>query len=308
MLSKKRSRPSQILKRLLVTHLKNLNDKCMDGFSFEQLPRNQEGRDTYKIRFTEAFHETKNQKNFSPVVYLHQLIEKIVQRYPEKLDFHKISGFLSRGLRSLASFMRESTLEHQIRPILKKRDKELIISSGPDLDAEEHTDIRIRFRQRLFRIWTYQYTMNGIPHHLERVGGLRGKLPKGIHILCPLKSEPAIKRQQLKRAIQRKQNTLRRLLLSMQEIQTSARAKAVLSEIRLLRLTIKKVKKRLYRVNEILGDNLEEVNGFYFYSNKFVRKLANSILTARRCISYRRVKERVLAPRLMLGRLMLFKV
>ena len=168
LVSRKNYGPSvKILKKLLLTHLKSLNNKSMDGFSFEELPRNQEGRDTYKIRFTEAFHETKNQKNFSPLIYLNHLVAKIVQKYPDNLDYQKMSGFLARGLRSLASFIRESTLEHQIRPILKKRDKKLLIASGPDLDAKEHTDIRVKFRQRLFRIWTYQYTANGILHPLS---------------------------------------------------------------------------------------------------------------------------------------------
>jgi len=303
---RKSEKATKILKKLFKTYLKDLKGRPMDGYSFEKLPRNQEGRDTYKIRFSEVFHEAKNQENFSPLVYIFLLIKKIVQKYPNKLDPYRISGFIARGLRSLASFMRESTLEYYIRPILLKKDKKLHISSGPDLDAAEHTDICITFRKRLYRIWTYQYTLNGIPHHLERVAGLRGKLPQGIHVLCPLKSEPAIKRNQLKRAISKKKKALQKVIL-MQDNKRSLKALKAKQKAKKLKKIIKKIKKQLISIDKKLSVNLEEVNGFYFYSNHFVKNLTNLIVKTQRCVSYRRIKEKVLAPRKMIGRLTIFK-
>lgn len=305
---KKSEKATKILNKIFKTYLRELKERPMDGFSFEKLPRNQEGRDAYDVSFSEVFHQAKNQKNFSPLKYIFLLIKKILQKYPDNPDLHRISGFVARGLRTFASFMRESTLEYQIKKILLKKDKNLHITSGPDLDSKEHTDICIRFKKRLFRVWTYQYTSNGIPHHLERVAGLRGRLPQGIHVLCPLKSEPAIKRNKLKNAIIRKKKALQKIVYLQNKIIKPSKAWRQKQKAKKLKKIIKKAKQQLISINKKLSDNLEEVNGFYFYSNQFVKKLAHLIVKTRRCASYKRIKEKVLAPRKMIGRLTIFKI
>ena len=59
----------------------NLGSQCIDGYTFENLPKTQEGN-TYNVRFSGAFHDTREDDNFDPVLYLLELTKRVSKKIP----------------------------------------------------------------------------------------------------------------------------------------------------------------------------------------------------------------------------------
>ena len=168
----------------------NIANRKIEGWAFENLPKTEE-RGGFQIRYSDAYHGISNEPCFDPVLYMLVLTERVRQKYPEGLkNVAKLAGFLGRSMRTFQSLLRETPFGEELKQDLETHDHVLIHQSGNE-DAVEHTDIKITFRAQTYRVWIYQLTTNGLPHDIDRVAGRRGELPKGIHILCPLKSEPA---------------------------------------------------------------------------------------------------------------------
>ena len=60
-------------------------------------------------------------------------------------------------------------------------------------DSSDHTDVLLNYMKNEYRIWLYQFSARGLAHDIERLTGKRGELPIGTHIICPLRTEVAIK-------------------------------------------------------------------------------------------------------------------
>lgn len=297
-----------IMKELLTFEFCSLANKPITGWSFEDLPRTQEGS-TYQIRFSDAFDCIVRKEESDPMVYMMELVKQVLLKYPKLPNRQKISGYLARSLRSFTSFIRESTFEHEIRPILEKADKGTVITSGPDIDAKDHTDIHVVFKQCTYRLWIYQYSKNGIPHDMERVAGLRGELPPGRHILCPLKSEPAKNLGSIKNQILKKQQRTIKLneALSTAKNGTKKRQK-MLGQLKQNENVVQQKIREKTDIEENMKDNLEEVCGFFFYSEAFIHSVAGTMIQNAKPIPYDEVKRIMIAPRELLAVLTNFEV
>jgi hypothetical protein len=296
------------MQKLLRAEFVALANKPMTGWSFEDLPRTQEGA-TYKIRFSDAYDCIVKQKESDPMLYMLELIKRVLVKYPTKPDSQKISGYLARALRSFTSFIRESTFEHDIRPILEEVDKRTVITSGPDIDAKDHTDIHVVFRKCTYRLWIYQYSNNGIPHDMERVAGLRGVLPPGRHILCPLKSEPARHLGKIKKQILKNQQRNIKLNQDLTRAKNGTKKRQKLLEQLQKNENAAQLKTREQTdIEQSIKDNLEEVCGFFFYSGAFIRSVTSAIILNTKPIPYEEVRRIMIAPRELLGLLTSFEV
>jgi hypothetical protein len=298
----------QLLENLFErTNLKAITAKPMVGTSIQALPRGQEGS-TYKVRFTEAFHNVVKVDVFDPALYILEVVDMVRRQYEEPILLPKLEGFTARALRSFASMMRESTFAHELRPILKGADADVVFRSAPDQDSKEHTDILVVFRGSTYRIWIYQFSDNGLPHDMERLAGLRGELPAGTHILCPLKSEPARVRAEVLGMIERKSAQIEGWRSKLASERASARATKLADQITRGEARITELRERFSAVNREINGNIDERNGFYFYSTAFVRSVADRIIAGVAPQPYDAVRRMMLTPREYLADINAFEV
>jgi len=288
------------------TELKALATAPMVGTSLQALPRGQEGQ-TFKVRFTEAFHNVVNVEAFDPALYILELVDMVHKKYGAPIQLPKLEGFIARALRSFASLMRESTFAHELRPMLKSADANVEFRSDPDQDSKDHTDILVIFRRSTYRIWVYQFSDNGLPHDMERLAGLRGALPAGTHILCPLKSEPARKRADVLESVRKKEEQVAGWRSKLASARPSARVKLE-GQIMRGESKLAEFRARLDAADREIDGTIDERNGFYFYSTAFVRSVADKIISGAAPEPYDDVRRVMLAPREYLGDINAFEV
>lgn len=173
---KKDERLFQLTKNLL--EILKIKDMPMNGFSIEHIAKQANNGKT-KIFFSDLFYESAN--NFiTPVSYL----AKMVEAYENKDIFNEyiLAGEVARGLRAFPSFIREMDLEYKLSEVLINVE----CIRNPEQDIQNHTDVLIRYDGQEYRVWSYQVTPRGLKNTAKRLLGQRGKLPLGIHILCPI--------------------------------------------------------------------------------------------------------------------------
>ena len=217
-------------------------DKFMDGNSIESLPRNNDSENMNGPKFSNAFHELNNKNQISPGLYLAYILNQFMDDgYKKDL----LTGYLSRGLRSFASFMREPDLAYKLKTELEKDDKSVVVNMDPKQDIKKHVDIVINFKEHTFNLWSYQASKRGLPNTLDRLSGNRGEVCDGINILCPLRTEDAKnlvkkktsifkKRERIKGwSEERNQNPINSRLIRLNELieKNSAKATEMIDEL-----------------------------------------------------------------------------
>ncbi|MFN5496726.1 MAG: hypothetical protein ACK5C3_09145 [bacterium] len=298
----------QLFENLLAhTELQAIAAAPMIGTSLQALPRGQEGA-TFRVRFTEAFHNVVKVETFDPALYMLELVDMVRKQYDEPIRLPKLEGFIARALRSFASLMRESTFAHELRPMLKGADADVEFRSDPDQDSKDHTDILVVFRRSTYRIWVYQFSDNGLPHDMERLAGLRGALPAGTHILCPLKSEPARTKAEVIGLIERSEAQVAGWRTDHSRSKSAARSAKLAEQIARGEDRLTKLRLRLADAEREIDGSIDERNGFYFYSTAFVRSVADKIITGAAPQPYDAVRRMMLAPREYLGGINAFEI
>jgi hypothetical protein len=298
----------QLFENLLArTELKAIARERMIGTSIQALPRGQEGS-TFQVRFTEAFHNVVSVDSFDPALYMLELVDMVRKKYHEPIRLPKLEGFIARALRSFASLMRESTFAFELRPMLRGADADVEFRSDPDQDSKDHTDILVVFRRSTYRIWVYQFSDNGLPHDMERLAGLRGALPAGTHILCPLKSEPARIKADVVGLIERAEAQVARWRAELEQTKARARSVKLAEQIARGEDRLAQLRERLAEAEREIGGTIDERNGFYFYSTKFVRSVADKIIVGAAPQPYDSVRRMMLAPREYLAEINAFEI
>lgn len=171
----KRKKIIEYIERLGIS---NLN---MDGNSIKGLLRNQdaERNDNPVVPYyTEIFNQWLNMNYISPLTYIYQICMNI----PDNISEELVCGIIARGLRSFASFFRELELAKQIEAVIPEC---IMYDRVAEVDTLQHTDILLEYNNTLYRLWSYQSSVNGIKNTSERFMGKRGEIPDGIHIMCP---------------------------------------------------------------------------------------------------------------------------
>ena len=161
-------------------HVLGLNDKRMDGYSFNGIRKN----NIYtRISFTSIFHNCISSSFFSPATYYSGLVKACLeQRVSRKTGI----AILCRGLLSFPSFIREYDLQIKLEDAIEKRGVKVGSSSNPDLDINQHTDIIVVANDCANRIWSYQSTDRGLLFAKKKLRGDRGEIDSGYHVLCPI--------------------------------------------------------------------------------------------------------------------------
>lgn len=159
---------------LAILKKQKLISKKMNGKSSQGLIVNE--NETY-IVFSDIFSSMKGY--ISPALYIAKIVDECLSK---QLDTDYICGIVGRGLRALPSFIRELDLEEKVLELLPGATS----YRNPVEDVIGHTDILLRYNERIYRLWSYQCSKRGLCHTVSRLRGERGELLPGIHVLCPV--------------------------------------------------------------------------------------------------------------------------
>ena len=288
----------------------NLDGEVISGWMTEGLPKSEE-IGSYKISFSELFHEIQKSNDFGPVLYIHNLINKIIQNdEAESKELTKIFGFVARSMRTFASLVREQALLEQLKWYFERDNHFAEFLMSPKQDKQDKTDILILFNNKKFRLWTYQHTSRGLPHNIERISGARGSLPAGIHVLCPLISSSVDDLSKIFKKIKTQNKKIKTYSEKIQQLQEKD-----LSKLNKLKLDISICEEKLVdldneykKVESDASLYVEEVNGYFLYSDNCAENIYKTILNFSDVKSYEEVKEILLAPEKLLAVNTVFEV
>lgn len=161
-----------------------LGDRMMDGYSVSKLPRISEAEKYIPILYSKIFNDMMQENYFSPAYYAYNIIQDCMNYDNIVCDKNMVEGIVYRGLRTLASLMREQDLKMQLNENLP----DAIIEINPKLDVADHTDLRLDYSGIRYNIWSYQTTSKALNNGAEKLMGNRGFIPNGVHVLCPFDS------------------------------------------------------------------------------------------------------------------------
>jgi hypothetical protein len=276
----------------------------------EGLPKSEE-IGSYKISFSEIFHEIHMSKDFGPVLYIHNLINKIIENdLNASNELIKIFGFVARSMRTFASLLREQDLLEKLKVHFDRDDNAAEFLMSPKQDKQDKTDILIIYQNKKYRLWTYQHTSRGLPHNIERISGARGSLPTGIHVLCPLISSSV---DDLSKVYKKIKTQNKKIKLSNEKINQLESFE--IKKINKLKEDIVKSQNRLIELNadyasiqSSASPYVEEVNGYFLYSDNCAENIYNTLLNSSKIISYEEIQKVLLAPERLLSVNTVFEV
>jgi len=290
----------------------NFQNQIVSGWSIEGLEKTQENG-SFKVSFSGVFHEIANEQNFGPVLYIYTLIDRILKTYPDA-ELAKINGFVARSLRTFASLLREQSLLEQLEYLFKLDGLQAAFKMSPKQDSQEKTDILIEVNGNKYRLWTYQHSSRGLPHNIERISGKRGALPPGIHILCPLISEAVEELGPIQKKIstQKKKiaaNEEKLSLISIPKTKTDEKKTENISDsTKKCEEKVKELEAEFEKIKKIASVYIEEVNGYYFFSDGCARNIYAQVVKPNAILAYKDVKNILDAPQILLSKNTVFEI
>jgi len=281
-------------------------DKNINGYASERLPKTEEGNLRLKFTYSEVFHDLIDDNNFTPVTYLVAIISKLLD---SSTTIEKINGAVARGLRTLTSLLREPDFAYQIENKLRNYGFAVSTELNSRQDSGDHTDVLLMIDKKVYRIWLFQFSSRGLPHDIERVSGKRGELPDGIHLLCPLHTEVALKYDRTKKKIERLNNKIVKYKSDLVTCSTRAIKKKKNLEEKLnnsLKLinTLDVLMKNEFKV---CTKELDIVEGWFFYSNDHIERISKFIINDPTIDAYSDVVQTLTTPERYLSEIQIFE-
>jgi len=228
---------------------------------------------SYAQAFDLAFNE--NPKKL-PIIYLKQIVVN-----SEGYNRNKLRGIIARGLRTLPSLLRDRDFAEKLKEMIPQffPNTKFDISLNPGIDTKEHTDVFLKLRGEIYRIWLYQFTRRGLPHDTERILGKRGELPDGFHILCPIVTEVIMEKEKLMRRKNLLESRIDRYRKKYENYRNkeSKGAKKCLKKIEEYKDDLKDVNLKLRRITPLADSEAISLNGWYFYSDKKIENLLTEL-------------------------------
>jgi len=188
--------------KLVITDFyKQIKKRRINGKSVEKINNIYEKENLNKfISMSEVFHDTiESSYKYAPILYILGITQKLMdveQILMKKGNIiNNLWGFLGRGYRSFASFLRDYTSKKKFEYFLENLNLSgaysINILQDSKIDAKEHSDIffniKIAKNDLKFRIWLYQSTRRGIINILIRLTGTsRGIISSGYNLWVPI--------------------------------------------------------------------------------------------------------------------------
>jgi hypothetical protein len=283
-----------------------LNDLLMDGLSTEKLEKTSES--SGGLNYSEIFHRLIKQNKINPGLFLAAYASDYID---SNKDYNKLAGFLARGLRTFASMIREQDFANIIQRNLIEDDKQLSINMNPEQDTKTHVDIRIKFKNKEFNIWTYQASKNAIyPHTIERVTSQRGELENGYHLLCPINTEEGKKLLQKRKSFINSNDKIKKWKNDIETINKQTKKYgSIINKIQRRKELLNKIKKEIDQIEKGCVEEIEIMNGWFLYSESYIKKVSKIIKAEKIKIefNYNELVNKLLTPERILKRITLFK-
>lgn len=280
----------------------------MTGNSVESLPRDTKSENLNGPKFSNAFHILSNLNNLKPSTYLLEITENYLSK---NLDQKLLVGYLSRALRSFASFMREPDLAWKLRRILIKDDNNAKVDMNPDLDVKAHVDIRVFYKSHIFNLWSYQSTSRGLPNTIDRLSGNRGEVCEGINVLCPFKTEDAQILLNKKSSFKKKK---KKITNWKNELNNNPSKKRKTNLVELINKNQKQFDELKNEINNQYNTLSKEViikNGWFLHADDYVISIKNML---EKCIEdsdnitdYKNLRKILLGPQEFISKVNIFK-
>lgn len=283
----------------------NIADVPMNGNSCEGLPKTDEQRIQLQRTYSDIFHTESLKENFSPASYL---IEVTKECMSSNISEPRTIGALARGLRTFTSLLREPDFAEQIKNILYSEDKNVKASLNAKQDSSDHTDVLLTYKSQDYRIWLYQFSSRGLPHDIERLSGKRGKLPNGIHVICPLKTELAMDLTTYNKQLNTQKNKLLKTKEDLTLCSENAKSKRKTLEERLLKTNEKvtELEAKINSISKLVSEELDVIEGWFFYSHSHIKRIVQYIKTTTNPQSYEDVYKMLTAPEKFVGTINIF--
>lgn len=284
----------------------NILDIPMNGYSCEKLPKTEEARTGIQKTYSEIFHNEVEKDYFSPASYLIQII---VEGNRCKSDESKLIGAMARGLRTLTSLLREPDFAHYIKEILQEYDPDVSTNLNSKQDSTDHTDVLLNYGGTVYRIWLYQFSSRGLPHDIERLTGKRGELPNGIHLVCPLHTEAAIKYDTIRKKSVRLQCKLSDYQDRLKCCSPKANKKreGIVDQITKITDELNALAPVLEAEYSASVQELDVVCGWFFYSLPHIKRIASYINSNPSKMKYSEVVKLLSAPEHFVGSINVFE-
>ena len=290
-----------------------LLDKKINGYSVMGLEQTQEGFGSGGVSYTDTFFkmvETTGGCNL--IDYLYLIVKVSLEK---EFSESKIRGVLARAMRTYASLLRDHDFAHEIEREIKERkvSDKFKVSSGSIEDSQNHTDVLITSKNNNYRIWLYQFSRRGIPHDIERLTELRGKLPSGVHVLCPLKSEY----QRDLEAVSYSISVATKRLITWKETLRATKSSTKFADTLNNRILVNTQKLEQYKAEEaelkrMLNGNILSHHGWYLYGDIAVKETLETIINVEKKKieprPYNEVYKMLIAPKEFLSQLSTFRI
>ena len=274
-----------------------ISDLFMVGNSVESLPRNSQSEDLNGPKFSNAFHILIKADLINPGLYLALILNEFMDK---SLSEQLLVGYLSRALRSFASFLREPDLAYKLKSELEKDCKVVEVNMDPDQDVKKHVDIEVLYKEHVFNIWSYQATKRGLPHTLDRLSGNRGPVCDGINILCPLKTEEGQLLIKKKVRLLKKREQIEDWKHKSTQNPTSSRLKQCNDNIQKYTEEYSDMKQELNDLYQQLSKELVIKHGWFLHSDEYiiqVKKIMNKCINGdENFIPYDHLQKIILGP------------
>jgi len=291
---------SRCLKRL------GLLNKKVNGYACEKLPKTEEGHTGVDINYTDVFHALYSKRDFTPVSYLVELIRRYMEQEGKT---NRLDGFVARGIRTFTSLIREPDFAESLLQCLSSSRVSPKVLLHARQDAKDHTDILLTYLSKEYRIWLFQFSNRGLPHDIERVTGRRGELPQGIHVLCPLKTVYAVDYDWFVKKLAKTKNRIQEISRDLESCSKAAhKTRGRLKErLQTLKTELNEYEQEFREVSKIAASELDIVEGWYFYSDAHVKRIAELIREGEKPHKYEQVVDILLAPERFLSEARMFE-
>ena len=178
-------------------YIKNLSELKQDGWCSDFIMKADpdapwEIKET--VLFSPLFHRLMEEGKMCPANYVVHIIKELDEYVDEDEKENKIIhsfefyiGMIARGLRALASYIREYSLSEGIDDALSEISKNNSVKyemygTSVEQDMKYKTDILFKYDRRLYRAWSYLVTDRGVRNTSGRVLKANGY---GYNILFP---------------------------------------------------------------------------------------------------------------------------
>jgi hypothetical protein len=248
-------------------------DEVIAGENFKGLSAAEAGNPL--TLFSTAFNDTvlsASSHDRTPAAY----VARWVERHDSYADARTLTGYIARALRAMPSFLREEALAGDLAARLNAAGISAQVIRDPHEDYSNHTDILVKAESRTYRIWTFVFSEQSFNRTAMK---LTGKLPAGIHVLCPLEIERFSRIETTYQSIEGKRRALAPIERDLELALDAGARRKLMKRIEGRKATLSTLVDEHELLQRQFADQVRFVSGFFFYPEAIAQHLATLVGT-----------------------------